>query len=80
MSVVTSIQCDRCYKPINKLRCPDIIEGYAVVGNIHVVDPSHEKGIGGGIVGSNNWMKEPNMEPHVSHYCFHCMKDLLDMK
>ena len=51
------------------------IRGYAVLGNVHVVNPTEHNGVGGGLIGNN--LSEDNEEVNTSHYCRNCFLKLL---
>lgn len=77
MSIETVVKCDCCGKVIPDTE-GDIIEGYTIIGNVHVAKSGNEFGSGGGLIGSSK-VGENNFfsEVHAFHYCRSCIKSVL---
>jgi hypothetical protein len=54
MAIKRKFVCDACGVEIN----PTLNDAVTIVGNVHVVDASDSNGVGGGVYGDGNWLKQ----------------------
>ena len=83
MAIELVCRCDKCNAVIetshniyDKL-LPESPKGFAILGNIHDVDPKHDKCVGGGFVGNN--FDGENTLTRISYYCKDCLIKVLHL-
>lgn len=81
MPIKQVVCCDRCNQMIGDTNEP--INGFAFVGNVHVVDSKESDCVGGGVVGNNlSYEDDDRGESYavvdtISYYCRDCAVKVL---
>jgi len=76
MPIKQVVCCDKCGEVIKD--SSGISNGYAFVGNVHVVNNSSQDCVGGGIVGNNLFHEEEiSFVESISYYCRDCTVKVL---
>ena len=83
MGIKRTCQCDKCGKLLEETKSGMPINGYVILGNIHVSSlKDSEVGIGGGLIGNNLvggdvFAGERATVVNHSFYCPDCLLDAL---
>ncbi len=82
MSIKRTCHCDKCGKLLEETNSDMPINGYVILGNVHVASlKDNEVGVGGGLIGNNleGDIFAGGMATVVNHsfYCPDCLLDAL---